>query len=120
MTKDKDVDVKQETINTIRQLMESGKMDDLNPTLALIITLDKIIDNFESKDIISKSMAKAYALVGNTNQVQKDLINEIIAKQNDSKGKVKKMYYNLAKETLKSVKNNLLNENSRFSILNRR
>jgi len=99
-------------------LSKTDDLSEFNPILVLTLILNKLIDNFESKDIIPKNMGKAYALISNTNQVQKDLINEIISKQNDNKGQIKKMYFDIIKETLKSVRNNP-NEIEKNNILNR-
>ena len=104
----------------IKELFKSGNMDDFNPILALVIILNKLVNNFESKDIISRNMAKSYAIVSNTNKVQKDLINEIISKQNDNKGNVKKMYFKIIENTLKSIKNNPNEKESRFNNMFRR
>jgi hypothetical protein len=89
----------------INQLFMNSNLEDVNPILALVFILDKLIDNFESKDIVPRNMAKAFALVGNTNKVQKDLIKAIIKKSNDDKGKAKLMYYEIITNTLKSIRN---------------
>ena len=105
-------DFKKEKDNLL-SLIKNHNSDDFNPTLALTIILEKLIDNFESKDIISRSMSKPYALLSSTNKVQKDIINEIISKQNDNKGQTKKMYFNIINNTLKSLKQSEnKNENS--------
>ena len=93
-----------EKISVIDLIKENNEFDS---TLGLIVMLDKLIDNFESKDIIPKNMAKAYALLSRTNKVQKDNINAIISKKNDNKGNTKKMYFSLIKETIKSLKQNV-------------
>ena len=104
----------------IKKLINSDNLEDFNPVLALVFVLDKLIDNFETKDIIPKNLAKAYALISNTNKVQLDLINEIIAKQNDNKGKVKKLYFDIINQTLKSIRNNSIEKESRLGSLFRR
>lgn len=81
--------------------------DDSNPLdLALANSLADILKMFEKKDIISRNYAKTYALIGNTNKVQKEMINEIIAKQNDSKGRVKKMYLKIIYYITNAIKEN--------------
>ena len=103
--------------NDLLNLIKNHNSDEFNPSLALTLILEKLIDNFESKDIISRSMGKSYALLSSTNKVQKDIINEIISKQNDNKGQTKKMYFNIINNTLKSLKQSeSKNDNS---ILNR-
>lgn len=98
-----------ENIKSIIDIIK--KHDDFNPTLALVLVLDKLIENFEKKDIIPSNYGKIYALLSKTNKIQKDLISEIIAKNNDKKGQAKKMYYDIIIETLKSIKQNSNNEN---------
>lgn len=115
MTK-KDKPIVKMDINKI--ITENNDLENFNPILALVLVLNKLINNFEKKDIIAKNMSKAYALLSSTNKVQKDLINEIISKQNDNKGQVKKMYLNIITNTLKSIRYNP-NENEKSSLINR-
>ena len=111
MSKEHKKDIEKKIVNLeLNDILQSNDLDDINPNIALITILNTLIKNFEIKDIISKNMSKAYAIVSNTNQVQKDLINEIIAKQNDNKGKVKKMYFDIIKQTLNAVKQNNISE----------
>lgn len=92
-------------VNDLLDLIKSANnSEEFNPSLILTIILAKALDNFEKKDIISRSMAKPYALLSSTNKIQKALINEIIAKQNDNKGQTKKMYFDIINNTLKSLK----------------
>jgi hypothetical protein len=117
----KNTENKSEVIESldIESLITSDNLDDFNPTLALVLVFNKLINNFDSKDIIPKNLGKTYALISNTNKVQKDLIQAIIEKSNDNKGKVKKMYLDIIKETLKSIKNNSQEKESRFNMFKR-
>jgi len=106
-------------INKISSILDVIKdNDDFDSILALVLILEKEINNFESKDIISKSMSKPYAILSCTNQVQKDIINEIISKQNDNKGQTKKMYFDIINNTLKAIKQNS-NENEKSGFFSR-
>lgn len=98
---------KENDLNYLKEIISLIKEnDDFDSNLALIITLIKLIDNYEKKDIIPKNMSKAYALLSKTNDVQKDLINAIIEKGNNRKGQTKKMDLNIIYKLLESLKNN--------------
>jgi hypothetical protein len=116
MTKSKNKPIVKLDINKL--IAQSNDIENFNPILALVLVLDKLIDNFETKDVIPKNLAKPYALLSSTNKVQKDLINELIAKQNDNKGNVKKMYMNIITNTLKSIRYNP-NENEKTGIISK-
>ena len=51
-------------VNDLLDLIKSANnSEEFNPSLILTIILAKALDNFEKKDIISRSMAKPYALL---------------------------------------------------------